>query len=387
MAVLVDLECLCEAHTDGVLDFVFKAQSEEPGDSIWDPHPNPFIRRIVELFTRRGLDRIAGMETELRKWIGGDMHKPSHERPARPAGAMERWSATEIGLTRLYLESLPRDQFALDDWLLLTDYLVHRYLPSSDLRTEAEWLATRSNLMGRVQAAMADQDVSEPRADHILAALPATPDEAARVFGMTAAQRAALDYGNAHAAENVAALTDAIRHRMRRLIMDYTEAQFLGDKTKAAESLETRLRDEFGQANRDWRRIAVTEAGENLNQGVVGSLPVGARLKRVEKYRGACAFCRSIDGKIVTVAAPDDPKKDGANQVWVGKTNIGRSASPKKREGGRLVDREPKEMWWVPAGTVHPHCRGAWVHLAEPTLRADPKFSAWMDEVLGRAPK
>lgn len=387
MAVIVDLSCLCDEHTDAALEHVFKAQGEDPpGDSIWDPHPNPYIRRIVELFTRRGLDRISGMTDELRKWVGGEHHKPVHERPTRPAGAMERWSPTEIGLTRLYLESLPPDQFALDDWLLLTDYLVQRYLPADDLRTEAEWLATRSNLMGRVQAAMAEP-ATEAEADHVLAALPATADEAARVFGMTPAQRAALDYGNAHCAENVVALTDTIRHRMRRLIMDYTEAQFLGDKAKAAGSLESRLLDEFGQENRDWRRIAVTEAGEALNQGMIASLPVGARVKRVEKYRGACAFCRSIDGKIMTVAAPNDPKKDGAKQIWVGKTNIGRSASPKRRLGGELVDREPHEMWWIASGVQHPNCRGAWIHLAEPTRKVDPKFSAWMDEVLGRAPK
>lgn len=385
MAVLVDLTCLCEEHTDSALEHVFKAQSEDPPDaSIWDLHPNPYIRRIVEMFTRRGLDRIAGMTDELRKWIGGEKFHPASERPARPAGAMERWSQTEIGLARLYLESLPPDQFALDDWMLLVDYLVQRYLPAGDLRTEAEWLATRSSLMGRVQVAMKDE-ATEAQADKLLASLPASVPEAAEKFGLTALQRTVMDYGNAHTAENVSGLADSIRHRMRRVIMDYSEAQFLGDKAKAAGSLQSRLLDEFGTMNRDWRRIAVTEAGENLNQGMIASLKPGTKVKRVEKYHGACPFCRSIDGTILTVAAPDSPKKNGDREVWVGKTNISRSASPKKRQGGALVDREAHERWWVPAGTVHPHCRGGWVVLAAPTRKADPKFSAWMDEVLGRA--
>lgn len=385
MAVLVDLTCLCEEHTDSALEHVFKAQSENPpDDSIWDPHPNPYIRRIVEMFTRRGLDRIAGMTDEMRKWIVGEKHHPASERPARPAGAMERWSQTEIGLARLYLESLPPDQFALDDWMLLVDFLVQRYLPAADLRTEAEWLATRSSLMGRVQASM-QHEATEPEADRLLAALPATVGGAAETFGLKPWQRAVMEYGNARCAESVVGLSDTIRHRMRRVIMDYSEAQFLGDKVKAAGSLQSRLLDEFGTMNRDWRRIAVTEAGENLNQGIISTLKPGAKIKRVEKYRGACPFCRSIDGMILTVVAPDNPKKNGDREVWVGKTNFSRSASPKKRQGGALVDREAHERWWVPAGTVHPHCRGGWIVLEAPTRKADPKFSAWMDQALGRS--
>jgi hypothetical protein len=137
--------------------------------------------------------------------------------------------------------------------------------------------------------------------------------------------------------------------------------------------------------NRDWRRIAVTEAGENLNQGMISSLPGGAKVKRVEKYRGACAFCRSIDGKVMEVVAASAAEKDGATQVWPGKTNIGRSSSPQRRLGDKLVDREPHELWWIAAGVQHPHCRGGWVHLEQGSLPVDPKFSAWMDKVLGRS--
>lgn len=386
MAVLVDLTCLCEEHTDSALEHVFKAQGENPpDDSIWDAHPNPYIRRIVELFTQRGLNRISGLTDELKRWLAGENHKPGAERPARPEGAMARWSVTEIGLTKLYLESLPPDQFTLDDWMLVVDYLVQRYLPATDLRTESEWMATRSSLMGRVQAALS-REPTEAEADHILASLPGTIGQAADAWGLKPWQRSVLEYGNAHCAENVAGLTDAIRHRLRRLVMDHTEGKFLGDRARAAGSLQTRLMDEFGTMNRDWRRIAVTEAGENLNQGLISTLPPGRRVKRVEKYRGACPFCRSIDGTILTVAAPDDPAKNGAKQVWVGKTNIGRAAAPKKRKGGELVDREAHERWWIPAGTVHPNCRGGWVVLEDPQRKADPKFSAWMDEVLGRAP-
>jgi hypothetical protein len=382
--VLIDVSCQCPEHTDATLEFIFKALGDDPGDAIWDKHPNPLIRRIVEMFTRRGMDRVSGLRDELQRWIAGAEHHPSAAGMARPIGAMVRWTPTELGMTRAYLEALAPEQFELEDWGLLVDYLVQRYLPAGDMRADADWLSTRSNIMGRVQAVL--EEPTESQADTILAALPATREAAGDVFGLTHVQRAVMAYGNAHCADNVVAWTDAARLRLRRVVMDYAEAQMLGDKAKAASSLETRLLDEFGTMNRDWRRIAVTEAGENMNQGMIASLKPGTRVKRVEKYRGACAFCRSIDGKIMLVVAPGDADKDGAKQVWVGKTNLGRSASPRRRVGGELVDREPHEMWWIPAGTVHPNCRGVWIPLGEPTRKVDPKFSAWMDDVLKRNP-
>lgn len=353
---------------------MYKAVSEDPPDGgIWEPHPNPFVRRLLELFTDRGLRRIEGLQEEVARWLAGGEHSPTLQRPPRPELAMLRWSQAELGLARLYLQSLPTEEFRLEDWLLLVDYLVQRYLPAADLRAEADWLASRAAIMGRVQAAM--DDVTDAQADHILAALP-TPEEVGRMFGVSAAQRAALDYGRARCAEHVVGLSDGLRSRMRKLIVDWQESVFLGDR-KADESLQTRLLGEFATLNRDWRRIAVTEATENLNQGFVASVGPGSRLRRVEKYRGACAFCRSIDGRVVTVVDPAKSDKNGDTEIWVGKTNIGRSASPNKRVGGVLVERGPEERWWLAAGAMHPHCRGAWVKVAD-GVADDPEFEAWL---------
>jgi hypothetical protein len=372
--ILVDFACLCDEHTDNALELIHKAIGEGPPDDIWTPHPNPFVRRLVELFTDRGLQRIDGLEGELRRWLAGENHVAALERTVRPAGVMARWSAAELGITRLYLQSLPPARFVLDDWLLLVDYLVQRYLPEDDLRTEAEWLATRSALMGRVQASLGD--VTDERADRIVAALPSV-DEVGRMFGMTPAQRAVIDFGRARCCEHVAALTDGVRHRMRKLVVDHQEAVFLGDKAASAESIQSKLLDEFGTMNRDWRRIAVTEATENVNQGFVASCAPGRKLRRVEKYRGACPWCRSIDGKVVTVVPADAAPKNGDTEIWVGKTNVGRSASPRKREAGQLIEREPHERWWIAAGAQHPHCRGSWVNEVE-GVSEDPQFEAWL---------
>ena len=372
---LIDASCLCDAHADDALEAMYKAVSEGPPDGgIWDAHPNPFVRRLLELFTERGLRRVEGLEEELTRWLAGGEHSAALQRPPRPDLAMARWAPAELALVRLYLQALPPSDFTLDDWMMLVDYLVQRHLSPADLRAEAEWLASRAAIMGRVQAAMGE--ATDAQADHWLAKLP-SPEDVERMFGMSSAQRAAITYGRARCAEYVVGLSDGLRGRMRKLIVDWQEAVFLGDRGGADEALQTRLLGEFATLNRDWRRIAVTEATENVNQGFVASMKPGQRLRRVEKYRGACAFCRSIDGRVVTVVDPSKPDKNGDTEIWVGKTNIGRSASPNKRVGGVLVERGPEEKWWLAAGAMHPHCRGAWVKAAEGASE-DPEFEEWL---------
>lgn len=382
--LLLDVACLCDAHTNEALEYLHKAAGEDPPpDFAFDEHPNPFVRRIVNLFTQRGLDRIEGLRSELNRWLRGEMHQAVGLAPAeRPPEAMLRWDQTQLGIVRLYLENLQPSLFTLDDWMLLVDYLAQRYLGVADLRSEADWLATRSALMGRVEAAMGPATISET--DMVLATLPTTIEDAVAVLGLTPLQRAVIDFGRARCSENVTSLADEARHRLRKLIVDYQEAGFLGIRADVSEALQTKLLDAFGTMNRDWRRIAVTEATENANQGFIATQAFGAKVRRVEKYRGACAFCRAIDGKIMEVVDPASAEKDGATQVWVGKTNIGRSASPRKREGGELIEREPHEMWWCAAGAQHPHCRGSWVNVGGAS--DDPEFDAWL-ETLGRRGK
>lgn len=374
--LLLDVSCLCDEHTDDVLEGMYKAISSDlPGGSIWDDHPNPFVRQIVEMFTERGLARIAEVQAEFAHWVAGERYVEGMMRRPAPGGQLSRWSAGELALVRTYLSTLRPDQFQLDDWMLLVDYLYQRYMPAEALIAEATWLATRANVMGRVSAAMDEiaDGVAEKLADDVLRYIPnAKPD----LPPMSPAQMASISFGRAHCCEAVTSLADAARHRMRKLVVDWQEASFLGNKAGAAESLQSKLLDEFGTMNRDWRRIAITEATENVNQGFVAAAGVGARLRRVEKYNGACAFCRSIDGQVVEVVPANAPKKNGNTEIWVGKTNVGRSASPRKRVEGVLVEREDHERWWIASGAQHPHCRGSWVRAAK--VADDPDFEAWL---------
>lgn len=382
MGLFLDLIDLDEARTNDALEFVCKANHDHDGD-IWLPMDSPLLKRMVELFTQRGLARLDAFRKELQAWVDGNRYTAG-ERIDRPAGLMERWNDAERSLVKLYLEHLPPAEWTLDDHMLAVDYLAQRYFPADDMRTEAEWLATRASLMGRVQEQMGQ--VTEKQADNLLMTMPTTVAAAMAEFGVTAFQRATMEFATTRCAENVRHLTENVRHAMRGIIAEHVTDRMLGANGPGS-SLETKLLDAFGVLNRDWRRIAVTEAGEAQTQGYIASLPVGSKVKRVEQYRNACAFCRKIDGRVCTVVEPGSKDKDPENSVWVGKTNVGRSASPRKRIGNVFREREPDEMWWIPAGLAHPHCRGRWVTVAEAHPGDDPEFAEWLAATLMPAKK
>ncbi len=380
MTILLDIEGLTDQETDHALELIYKALGDGDDDTLWDQHPSPLVRRLIELFTQRGMMRMDAVRKELAAWLVGNRYEPDHVAP-RPDGAMLRWTPEELKLVRFYLTALPPDQFTLDDQMLLVDYLVHRYLPADAMRSEAEWLTTRAVLMGRVQANMA-AEATTAQADKVMAAMPLTVRAAQSAFRLSPRQLATLNFAASRAADRVQKVSDDARYRLRNAIRIHTEKQTLGDPTATGQSLQTKLLDEFGALNRDWRRIAVTEAGEALNQGVVASTPPGHHLKRVEQYRGACAFCRSIDGRVMEVVPADEPVKNGDTQVWPGKTNIGRSASPKKRVGRGFAERPESDRYWVAAGVQHPNCRGRWTHVDDPREGDDLEFAAWLKQTL-----
>ncbi len=382
MGLFLDLIDLDEPRTNAALELLCKATHDHDGD-IWLPMDSPLIARLVELFTQRGLDRLDAFRAELLAWSEGARHTAG-ERIARPAGAMERWNDAEKSLVKLYLEHLPPSEWTLDDHMLMVDYLAQRYLPASDMRTEAEWLATKASLMGRVQANI--DEVNAKQADALVAALPGTVAGAVEQFGATRVQHAVMEFAAQRCAENVRHLAETARHAMRNLIAEHVTEQQLGVKGPSS-SLETKLLDQFGTLNRDWRRIAVTEAGEAQTQGYIASMPPGSKVKRVEQYRNACSFCRKIDGKVVTIVEPGMVDKDPDTMIWVGKNNVGRSASPRKRVGNAFVEREPHELWQIPAGLVHPHCRGRWVATIQDRPGDDPEFGDFLRGLLDPAKK
>ena len=369
--ILFDFGPLKIGATDAALDALYKAIGDPPGgddDGIWKPHHSPFVQRLIEEFTKRGLKRLADILEDLAG-LAASRGKPKGPPPEK---MMERWGPNRIAEVKQYLDNKPVEDYTLDDWMKAVDWIVQRYLPAGVAKTEAEWLTARAVLMSKVQTNLGLITVAQ--ADAILSAIPQNVTNPLSVIGnLSRLQAAAFDYGQAHCAELIVALTDALRHKIKQTILTHEHEVYLGERSPA---LQTLLFDEFAELNRDWRRIAVTEAGEMMNQGVIASMEPGTQVKRIEMY-DACPFCAKIHGRVLTVVAPDQDAKDGDTQVWVGKTNVGRSASPRKRVGDLLIEREPDELWWVAAGVQHPHCRGNWVVLDGPKKADETELDKW----------
>ncbi|WP_147432493.1 hypothetical protein [Pararobbsia silviterrae] len=362
-----------------MLGTIAKALSGSDGLShdIWALHESPFVRSLVELFSSRGLLQLDKVQTELKAWVAGKRFIPNGLGvDGRPVLSVGRLDANELALVRIYLENLPPEKFTAADWSLLVDYLVSRYMPPKVAYSEAEWLTVRSTFMGKVQANIANLNAAQ--AEGLVAALPSTVAEAKREFSPSPSLQAIIDFGLERCADNITAINDATRHRIKRVIMNHEEQRLLGDRPPES-ALQTQLVDEFAALNRDWRRIALTEVAENAGNGMIASVAPGGRVRRVEQYVGSCDFCRKIHGRIFTVVSPDKKDKNWDTEVWVGKSNIGRSGAKMKRTDDGLVPRAESELWTVPAGPVHPHCRGIWVPVEDAKPTDDPSFAKWLD--------
>lgn len=344
------------------------------GLGLWSPHESVVIRRVVEMFTSRGIDRMSMVKDQLIAAVKGSLYK--HGAPKVSTGKYEPWNQRDFSLIKLYLESLPPSQWTVDDYMLCVDYMVHLYLSPEDLAAEGEWLSVRSSIMGRVQAKV-NKEPTVKQVDSMLSDMPSTVTQTFETFDYNDAEKAMLVFGKARAVENVVNVSEKVRHSMKVTVLSYLNDKLAGANVR---SLESALSDKLAVLNRDWRMIAITEAGECMNQGLVAGVGAGGRLRRVEMYNGACSFCSMINGKVVTVVDPRTKYKDPDTMIWPGKNNIGRSGSPNKIVAGGMVKRTKDELWTIPAGLVHPNCRGRWLVMPGPKKGDDPVFAAWLEK-------
>lgn len=383
---MIDVGAVPACHCDTMLEVMAKAISEQPeGDdrSIWAPHDNPYLTAHVEDVSQRLIAILQLIQTTFARIVSGE----SISTLMKAAVPWLRWEPEKFAAVRRDLETKQSAIWTLDDWLLLAEYLVQRYLPDGVIETEAEYLTVRATMLGRIQAAQATPGVPSP--DVLAAWSTLTPTTFATVPPRLLApvELSVMAFAKARAATHIGAVTEAVRNTMRSLVIDHVQAMVLGQRQGDVAALQTRLFDQFAVLNRDMRRIAVTEAGECMCQGFIAAQKPGDKVKRMEAYRGACKFCKSIDGRVFDVIAADTPDKVKEEQaqtaIWTGKTNVGRSASSRRREGNALVSRNDNERWWPAAGVQHPHCRGRWVAVpgaAPPNL--SPKFVSYLETIM-----
>jgi hypothetical protein len=372
-SVLLDIGRASPCCADHGIEALHKAIAEEPSESaIWRPHENPLLSGHIERLTAIYQGMFQEAQDALLAALGlGD--------PVAILRKADALSADDTAAIRLRLAK-PISEYTPDDCVALVDLVFGTRINPASVSVMAADLTTRSALAGHLQA-IADSSPAAPS----LAVLATIMDRVVHGHRGTLpppqSVSRGLEYAKARVGLNLQGVTDAARGRIATTILRHIDEHGLAAPGK----LRSTLLDNFGDLNRDWRRIAITEAGEVANTVHLAQFPEGTRIKRVEAYEGACPFCRRING--LTFAWVQEPREqDGWAYVWPGKTNVGRSASPKKRGPDGLEDRSESELWWPAAGVQHPNCRGRYMVIPSDARPpgVDPQFHAWLAKEIAK---
>lgn len=369
--ILLDLANVPHDCADHALETLHKSIAESPGESaIWRRHENPFLADLVESFSARGTDAITFAQDALRAALG----------MAKPVAVLRKadgWSDEDAERLRERLNK-PLGDYAPEDWLALVDLIFHTRMPDAFAGAESERMTALSALAGQLQA-MHDWS-GDPAREAELVGVMARAVRSRPVVPWPASpqQASAMAFARARIGLTLRGVTDATRARVSGTILAHVQEHGLARRGQ----LEQSLLDDFGTMNRDWRRVAITEAGEVANASYLAAQPEESRVRRIEAYEGACPFCRRIDGEVFTWSTTPRPNSDGWTHVWPGKTNVGRSASPRKRGMSGLEERTESELWWPAAGVMHPNCRGRWKSLPRHATPETADFAAWMERAI-----
>ncbi len=323
--VAVDISSLDDRATDTALEGLTRAATGQDS-RIWAPHWDRASAALIEAYYEWAKAGLDGCMDGLADALGLQR---------RPWVFAKAETTGDVGDGAL---SMP-----VDEWTALIDRIVASQFGADAVREAAEAAAIRSYLTGRVNYALIGDGTMRDR----FAALPTTIDGAMARGGLGEADKRTMEYLRAKAGVNLQTASDGLRSGIKRTIIEAHEQRLTPKQT------EQSLFDQFGESNRDMRRVALTEAAEGRGQGTIAAQPEGGVLVRHESA-DACPYCKSIDGKEYVVVSPDADGKNWQTQVWVGKTNVGRSRHAVTRSGRK---RDESEMW-APCACVHPHCRG-----------------------------
>lgn len=293
---------------------------------LWGPNPIPGHSEAEDLLYLHGerflmllYGAVFGVDTKGRQFT-----KAIGDGPFKgPVG----WG----DLAKLYNAGGDPDK-QMDAWGQVLDKLIEKLIPATSTEQVAGAWAVRTVLLGKL-----GNKVAEGKWPSFESLIPTLGEHEAQV----------LKWNKARAAMFVTEISDKARDAVRRELVT-------GAMEKASiKQVQQRLFDKFSGQNRDWRRVALTETAFAVQN---------ARLASVDPKDGwevawsaspkACPFCKKQHGKRFRLVDSNAPNKDGQTQVWVGKHNVGRSSSARKKDG---TLRTEDELWW-PALPAHPNC-------------------------------
>lgn len=313
---------------------------------LWDRDPDPQVAQLEDSFCDVGLRFIYSCHLDVHRVLHlppvpasavAEVYHTTALPPlskSTPASRHNAWNRAES----LFAEIRGYDTLKARQARKLARAITEKWYSEGLIETHARRRTIAAYLYGLMKAGR-EPGSSTSSLDAFAASI------------VTPAEEATLEYLSEHAAEHMTYLRDATR----TLIAD----ELLNSRREglSASQVAVKLLERFGVLNRDWRRVAVTEISTARSHGFLSGC-VG-ELVEFSAAAGCCEHCSSFDGKRFAVAA-----KPGnfETEVWVGKTNRGRSFHRVKRDG---KVRSPEEMAGVTI-PLHPNCRCRWIRVGRP---------------------
>jgi hypothetical protein len=160
------------------------------------------------------------------------------------------------------------------------------------------------------------------------------------ILPLTPLEARAVEHANHSAAAKVTEVDDRQADGIKQMVLRAQKERWTPQK------LAQELFDLYGEQNRDWRRVAITELSMATNDAYLSGLEEGEQVVGMGA-EGACKHCKQyVIGKQFTVLRKPPDKETHATDmkhVWAGKSNFGR----------RVAE-------FVPCVPMHPNCRCRW---------------------------
>lgn len=145
-----------------------------------------------------------------------------------------------------------------------------------------------------------------------------------KILPLTPLESRSVQYATQHAADKLTEVSERHQAGVRQLILTAQRERWEPQK------LAQELYDKYGDHNRDWRRVAITELAFAANDAYLSGLEEGDTVVGMGSDT-ACKHCKNlVIGKTFTVLK-EPPKQEthrtDTEFIWVGKSNYGRKTA------------------------------------------------------------
>lgn len=145
-----------------------------------------------------------------------------------------------------------------------------------------------------------------------------------KILPLTPRERESIKHAVHQCGDKITEISERHRAGVRQMVIQAKKERWSSSKLAQA------LYDKFGEQNRDWRRVAITELSFCTNDAYLSGLEEGARVIGMGAVN-ACKYCKTLVINREFKVLPAPPEKEtydtDMKYVWPGKTNYGRKVA------------------------------------------------------------